>query len=70
VSFATVYRVEGERNVQVTTDVNGVATFTIEKSADFDFLVTAPGFQPQAFSYRVSRSCSARVRLALVWKRG
>ena len=70
VPFATVYRVEGERNVQVTTDVNGVATFTIEKSADFDFLVTAPGFQPQAFSYRVSRSCSARVRLALVWKRG
>src|SRR5687768_9311510 len=67
-ALPTVYRVEGERNIPTVADAAGVATFRIEESGEYDFLVTAPGFHPQAFSYRLSRSCSARVLISLAWK--
>jgi hypothetical protein len=63
-----VYQIESEGNVPAVANSEGVVTFTIEESREYLFVVDAPGFKPQAFRYRLSRSCTARVDVTLEWK--
>jgi hypothetical protein len=63
-----VYRIEGKVNVPAVANSEGVVRFTIEESREYLFVVDAPGFKPQAFSNRLSRSCTAQVDVMLEWQ--
>jgi sugar lactone lactonase YvrE len=64
---ATVYRVDGERNILRKTDASGVASFEIAESGRYVFLIDTPGFVTSVIDYRLSRSCTARIRVSPKW---
>jgi hypothetical protein len=66
---ATVYRVDGERNIPRKTDASGIATFEIAESGRYVFLIDTPGFTTSVIDYRLSRSCTARIRVSPRWLR-
>jgi hypothetical protein len=59
--WTAVYQMEAERNIPAVAAASGIARLAIEESRERLFLVTMGGFNPQAISYRLSRSCVARV---------
>jgi hypothetical protein len=64
---ATVSRVDGERNIPRKTNASGIATFEIADSGRYVFLIDTPGFVTSVIDYRLSRSCTARVRVSPKW---
>jgi hypothetical protein len=64
---ATVYQVDGERNIPRETNASGIATFDIAESGRYVFLIDTPGFVTSVIDYRLSRSCTARIRVSPKW---